>query len=103
MIYTVKRGDIVFVNSGEDKGKTGKVLKVNKKANRIVVEKINMIKKHLKPTQENPKGGIVDKEAAIHASNIQIFCSSCNKGVKVGSKEENGKKIRFCRSCNKEL
>lgn len=102
-MYTVKRGDIVFVNSGEDRGKTGKVLKVNKKTNRVIVEKINMIKKHLKPTQENPKGGIVDKEAAIHASNVQVFCSSCNKGVKVGHKEENGKKIRFCRSCNKAL
>lgn len=103
MFKNIKKGDIVFVNSGDDKGKTGKVLEIMPNKGRIIVEKVAMVKKHQKPTQEKPQGGIVDQEAAIDITNVQIFCSSCHKGVKVGFKEENGQKIRFCRSCNKSL
>jgi large subunit ribosomal protein L24 len=69
----VKRGDLVKVTTGKDKGKTGKVLRIDRKNWRVVVEKINMIKRHTKPTQSNPTGGIVEKEAGIHISNVQVM------------------------------
>lgn len=103
MIKRIRKGDIVFINAGEEKGKTGKVLKVETKKDRLYVEKMNIVKKHLKPTQNNPQGGIIDKEAPIHISNVQLFCPSCGKGVKVGLKKEDGKTVRYCRSCNKVL
>ena len=98
--YHVKKDDLVMVTTGKDKGKTGKVLRINKKKDRLVVEKVNMVKRHVKPSQKT-KGGIMEKEGMIHVSNVMIYCDKCSKPVRVGNKLlEDGKKIRYCKKCN---
>ncbi|MDD3191450.1 MAG: 50S ribosomal protein L24 [Bacilli bacterium] len=93
----VKKGDNVIVISGNDKGKTGKVLKVLVKDNRVVVEGVNIISRHTKPSNANPDGGIVKKEAPIHASNVQLVDPKTNERTRIGKKLENGKKVRFAK------
>jgi large subunit ribosomal protein L24 len=101
--YHVKKNDLVMVMTGKSKGKTGKVLRILTKKDRLIVEKINMIKKHVKPTQK-AKGGIMEKESSIHVSNVMIYCEKCSKPVKVGRKVlEDGKKVRFCRKCEEVI
>ncbi len=101
--YHVKKDDLVMVTTGKDKGKTGKVLRINKKKDRLVVEKVNMVKRHVKPSQKT-KGGIMEKEGMIHVSNVMIYCEKCSKPVRVGSKSlEDGKKIRYCKKCNEAV
>ncbi len=80
----IKKGDTVRVVSGNDKGKEGKVLKVFPKADRVIVEKINLIKRHQRPSQTNPQGGIVEKEAPIHASNVMLVCPSKKEPTRIG-------------------
>jgi large subunit ribosomal protein L24 len=99
----IRKGDTITVLTGKDKSKTGKVLKVFEKGRRVLVEKLNMIKKHNKPTQTNPTGGIVEKEAPMNISNVQLFCSTCNKGVRTGVKLEKNKKLRVCKKCGKNI
>ena len=100
----VKKGDMVQVISGKDKGKKGKIILTIPTKNRVIVEKINIIKKHQKPTDANPQGGIIEKEAPIHASNVMIFCQSCNRPVRVRKKTlDNGKKVRVCSKCGEIL
>jgi large subunit ribosomal protein L24 len=93
----VKKGDTVYIRSGDSKGKTGKVLHVDPKKKRVIVEGINMRKRHQRPTQKSPKGGIISIEASIHASNVSVYSSSQGKPVKVGTRliEEGGKKRRI--------
>ncbi len=99
----IKKGDIVQVLTGKEKGKTGKVLNILKKKNRVVVEKLNLIKKHQKPDAKG-KGGIVEKEGSIHLSNVMLFCSKCNSGARAGFKVlEDGEKVRFCKKCNETM
>lgn len=99
----IKKGDIVQVLTGKEKGKTGKVLNILKKKNRVVVEKLNLIKKHQRPDGKG-KGGIVEKEGSIHLSNVVLFCSKCNSGVRAGFKIlEDGEKVRFCKKCNETM
>ena len=94
-----KKGDTVKVLAGKDKGKTGKVLAVIPEKDRIVVEKVNIIKKHKRPDQRS-KGGIVEKEGSIHVSNVGLFWNKCNKPVRVQSKKlDDGKKVRICSKC----
>jgi large subunit ribosomal protein L24 len=94
----VIKGDSVIVLSGNANGKTGKVLKVFPKENRIVVEGVNMIKKHTRPTQQLPQGGIVEKEAPIHISNVKVVCPKCNRPTRAGFRVlEDGSKVRFCK------
>jgi large subunit ribosomal protein L24 len=94
-----KKGDMVKVLSGRDKGKTGKILTVIPEKNRIVVEKVNLIKKHKRPDQKS-KGGIVEKEGSIHISNAGLFCNKCNTAVRIQSKQlDDGKKVRICSKC----
>jgi len=101
--YHVKKNDLVMVQVGKDKGKTGKVLRIAKKRDRLIVEKVNMVKRHVKPSQKT-KGGIMEKESLIHISNVMIFCDKCSKPVRVGKKLlENGKKVRFCKKCNEVI
>lgn len=96
----LKKGDFVKIISGKEKGKTGKVLTVLKDKNRVVVEKLNMVKRHQKANAMG-KGGIVEKEGPIHASNVVIMCGKCNKGTRVGIKVfEDGKKVRICKNCS---
>jgi large subunit ribosomal protein L24 len=90
---------MVKVLAGKDKGKTGKVLAVIPEKDSIVIEKVNIIKKHKRPDQKS-KGGIVEKEGSIHISNVGLFCSKCNASVRIQSKKlENGKKVRICSKC----
>jgi len=101
--YRIKKNDSVMVITGKDKGKTGKVLRINRKTDRIVVEKVNMIKRHVKPSQKT-KGGIMERENPIAVSNVMIYCDKCSKPVRVGKKLlEDGKKIRYCRKCEEVI
>src|SRR4051812_23768864 len=85
---SLRKNDLVQVTTGKDKGKTGKILNVNAKTSRVTVEKINMVKRHMRPTQQNPAGGILEKETAIHYSNVLLMCGKCNRGVRHGMKME---------------
>lgn len=99
----VKKGDEVIVIAGKDKGKTGKVIHAIPSQDKVVVEGVAVVKRHTKPTQKMPQGGIIEKEAAIHVSNVMPYCSICKKGVRVAHTIDNGKKIRVCRKCGKAL
>ncbi|MEI6092882.1 MAG: 50S ribosomal protein L24 [bacterium] len=99
----IRKGDTVLIITGKEKKKTGKVLKVINEGTRVLVEKLNMVKKHSKPTQGKPSGGRTEKEAPISISNVQLFCSHCNKGVKSGYKMVNDKKVRYCKKCEKTI
>lgn len=102
-IFHVRRNDIVQVKVGKDRGKTGKVLRVVRKTGKVVVEKINVLKRHTKPTGKSP-GGIVEKEGPIAASNVLLFCDKCGKGVRTVRKTlADGKKARSCRKCSTQL
>ena len=95
----VKKKDKVVVIAGKDKGKIGEVLKVIPKRNRVIVSKVNIVKKHKRPTAEEP-GGIIEKEAPIHISNVMILCPHCDKKTRVGFKIiEGSRKVRFCKKC----
>ena len=93
----IKKGDTVQVTTGNDAGKTGRVIKVYMDKGRVVVEGVNIVKKHARPTQDNPQGGIIEKEASIHISNIMLVVGG--KPTRVGFKSlENGKKVKFAKS-----
>ncbi|RXK18676.1 50S ribosomal protein L24 [Macrococcus sp. DPC7161] len=93
----IKKGDKVIVITGKDKGKTGTVIEALPKKDRVVVEGINIVKKHQKPTQMNPEGGITEIEAAIHVSNVMLVDPKTNKPTRVGVKVEDGKKVRVAK------
>jgi large subunit ribosomal protein L24 len=101
----VKKNDSVYVLSGKDRGKTGKVLKVFVAKNRAIVEGLNFIQKHTRANpQKNIKGGILPKEASIHISNLMVVCKRCNKHARVGFTHlQDGRKARTCKSCNELL
>jgi large subunit ribosomal protein L24 len=97
----VKKGDLVRVISGKDKGKEGKILRVIPKLNKIIVENVNVVKKHQRPTQQLREGGIIEQPSPIHASKVMVVCPSCGKPTRVGYRFlEEGKKVRVCRKCN---
>lgn len=101
--YHVKKNDLVMVITGKDKGKIGKVLKVIKKKDRVIVEKVNLVKKHVRPSAKS-KGGILERESPIHVSNVMIYCEKCAKPVRVGRKIlEDGRKVRYCKKCNEVI
>lgn len=103
MKYQIKKDDNVMVIAGKEVGKTGKVLRVLPKKNRVVIEKVNMVKRHARPSQTH-KGGIIEKEGSIHITNLMIMCDKCDKPVRIGKKIlEDGKKVRICRSCEEVL
>ena len=94
----IKKGDMVFVNAGDDKGKTGKVLSVDKANNRAIVEGLNMVSKHTKPNAKHPQGGIIKQEAGIHISNLQVVDPAKGGPTKIGRKVgENGKLVRYAK------
>ena len=99
----IKKGDTVFVNAGNDKGKTGKVLAVYPEKDRVIVEGINMVSKHTKPNSKNPQGGIVKQEAGIHVSNLQLIDPTSGKPVKVTYKTEGDKKVRISKKSGEEI
>ena len=101
----IRKGDNVKVMAGRDAGKTGRVLSINAKSNRLVVEHVAIIKRHTRPNpQKNIKGGIVEKEAAINISNVMVVCASCGKHTRIGHKiAADGTKSRICRKCDATL
>ena len=101
---TIRKGDTVKVIAGKDRGKTGKVLRSVPEKSRVVVEKVNMVKKAMRPTQQNPQGGITTMEAPIHVSNVMLVCPHCNEATRVSRKrDENGKLVRVCKKCGKDI
>ncbi|MBS9335543.1 50S ribosomal protein L24 [Fructobacillus sp. M1-13] len=99
----VKTGDKVRVIAGKDKGKEGTITKIISSKNRVVVEGVNLVKKHQKPSNEYPQGGVIDTEAPIHASNVQVLDPKTNEPTKVGCKFEDGKKVRYAKKSGEKL
>ncbi|WP_306986109.1 50S ribosomal protein L24 [Alkalicoccobacillus murimartini] len=99
----VKKGDTVIVIAGKDKGKQGVVLEAFPKKSRVLVEGVNLVKKHAKPSQDNPQGGILNQEAAIHSSNVMHIDPKSGERTRVGFKEENGKKVRVAKRSGEAL
>lgn len=99
----IKKGDTVYINSGEDKGKTGRVLDVLVKENRAIVEGINVVTKHTKPSAQNPQGGRVTKEASIHISNLNPLDPKSSKPTRIGRKEAKGKLVRYAKRSGEEI
>lgn len=97
----LKKDDKVKVITGKDRGKIGKILKVNRKKNRVLVEKVNIVKRHMRPSAQNAQGGIVETEAPVNASNVMVICSKCMKPTRIRMKIlDDGKKMRACGKCN---
>ncbi len=100
----IRKDDVVVVIAGADKGKKGRVIGSIPAVRKVIVEGVKLVKRHQKPTQQQRQGGIIEKEAAIDVSNVQIICSKCDKPVRIGGKKlEDGKKVRICRSCGEML
>ena len=99
----IKSGDTVTVIAGDHKGTEGKVLRVDREKNKAIVEGVNMVSKHTKPSAKNPQGGIVKKEAPIHISNLALLDPKSKKATKVGIKTEGDKKVRFSKKSNQVL
>ena len=96
----IRKNDNVLVVTGKDKGKRGRVLRIDPEKNRLIVEGVNVIKRHTKPNpQRNIKGGIVESEATVHASNVQLVCPECGAQTRVGRKQVGDRKVRICRKC----
>jgi len=102
--FKIKRNDQVMVVAGKEKGKTGRVVRVLTDKATVIIEKLNIVKRHTKPTQTNRQGGIVEKENPIAISNVMILCSKCNAPVRTGVKiDDGGKRTRVCRKCDGEI
>lgn len=100
----VKKGDTVRVIAGKDVGKRGKILEVIPDTRRVIVEGVNVVHRHTRPTRELPQGGIVENEAPVHASNVQLICPRCSDKSRVGRRVlDSGKKVRFCKKCNEVI
>ncbi len=99
----IKKNDLVYVIAGKEKKKSGKVLKIIPEKSRVLVEKLNMVKVHQKPTAKNRQGGIIQKEAGIHVSNLLLYCNKCSKGVRVSLSQSPKGKIRICKKCGEEI
>jgi large subunit ribosomal protein L24 len=100
----IRKNDSVMVISGRERGKTGKVLRVNPRTDAVFIERVNMVKRHTKPRSPQQAGGIVEKESSIPAANIMLMCDKCNAPVRVGRKTlADGRKVRICRRCGETL
>jgi large subunit ribosomal protein L24 len=100
--YKIKKNDNVEIITGKDRGKTGRVLRLDKENGRVYIEGRNMVKKAMKQRKQNQKGGIVEIEAAIDISNVMILCKKCGK-TRLGNKIEKDKKVRICKKCGDEI
>jgi large subunit ribosomal protein L24 len=101
---TLKKNDKVMVISGKEKGKVGKILKVFPEKNRVIVEKVNYIKRHTRPGGKVSKGGIIEKEASLHGSNVMLICAKCTDPVRVGARLlDDGQRVRVCKKCGEIL
>lgn len=99
----IKKGDQVLVISGKDKGRKSKIIKVFPKERKVIVEGINLRKKHIKPKKSGEKGQIVETPASLNVSNIKLICSKCGKPTRVGYKMEGKRKYRICKKCKQEI
>ena len=104
----VKKDDTVLILSGDDKGKQGKVLAVSPKEGKVIVEGINMIKKHVKPRQAGEQGGIIEAEGAMYACKVQVICPACKKPTRIGHKKVTNaagksRSVRICKECGEEI
>ena len=99
----VKKGDTVVVLSGKDKGIKGKIIEALPKKTKVVVEGVNKVKRHTKPNQKAPNGGIIEKEAPMFASKVMVVCPACSKATRVAKKEIDGKMVRVCKKCGEAL
>ena len=99
----VKTGDMVIVISGDDKGKTGKVVEVSPKEGKVIVSGINLVKKHMRPRPPKEAGGILEVEGAMYASKVQLYCEKCKKATRAAHKIDGDKKNRVCVKCGAEL
>ncbi|TAJ22739.1 MAG: 50S ribosomal protein L24 [Nitrospirae bacterium] len=96
----IKKGDTVMVIAGRERGKMGKVLSLHLSDGKLTVEKLNMIKRHTKPSQKTKQGGILEREAPLALSNVMLYCANCQKPVRVGIKAlPEGRRARFCKKC----
>ena len=100
--FNIKKGDTVFVNAGNDKGKTGKVLEVLRDEDRVIVEGVNMVSRHTKPNPKNPQGGIEKQEAGIHISNVNLI-DNAGKPTRIAHKVVDGKKVRIAKTTGEEI
>ncbi len=100
----IKKDDQVVVISGKEKGKQGRVLSVLPKKQRLIIEKVNIIKRHMKPSRRYTQGGIIEKEGPIHISNVMLLCPRCNKPTRIGNQIlEDGRKLRVCKKCKEVI
>jgi len=100
----IKKNDSIVVISGKEKGKRGRVLSVSPSKDSLLAEKINVIKKHMKPSRKYAQGGIIEKEAPVHISNVMLICPKCNKPTRIGSLLlQSGKKVRVCKKCREVM
>lgn len=100
----VKTGDTVVVLSGKERGKKGKIIAVSPKEDKVIIEGVNMVSKHVKPKKMGEAGGIIKAEGAMYASKVQLVCPSCDKATRIAHKiSEDGKKQRICKKCGKTL
>ena len=95
----IKKGDTVLIIRGKDRGRTGKVIKALPKENRVVIEGLNLVKKHIRPRRQGEKGKIVEIPRPISVSNVKLICPNCSKPTRVGYKIENKEKYRYCKKC----
>ncbi|MEK6690040.1 MAG: 50S ribosomal protein L24 [Nitrospirota bacterium] len=104
ILASIRKNDTVMVIAGKEKGKKGRILSVNPGKGRVIVEKLNIIKKHQRPTQKQKQGGIVEKEGSINISNIMLICGRCEKPTRVAYNIlEGGKKVRVCKNCGEAI
>ena len=99
----VKTGDNVMIISGKDKGQTGKVITVIPKEGKVVVEKVNMVSRHVKARKQGDESGIIQKEAPLYVSKVMLDCPKCSRGVRTGRKVTGDKKVRVCKRCGAEI
>jgi len=100
----IKKGDTVQVLAGNDKGKTGEVIEVMPKAEKIIVKGVNLRKRHVKPRKQGEEGGIISQECAIHVAKVGLVCPKCGKVTRVGYElDKDGNKVRVCKKCNAKL
>lgn len=99
----LKKNDTVLVIAGKEKGKKGRVLKVDRVKGRVLVESVNMVKKHMKPSQTHKQGGIIEREAALDRSNVMLLCPKCDKPTRISSASFEGSKARVCKKCKEVM
>lgn len=101
--FRIKKGDTVEVIQGKEAGKRGKVLRLVADDERVVVERVNFVKRHVRPSQKTPQGGVIEREASMHISTVQLVCPGCGRPARVGVRMEGQDKVRYCKKCNVQV